>query len=944
MKPLAPNAYTDAPVQHRGIVLGSLHLLFWLFARPAAWRNHVARIDAALGPNFALIDLAVAPWRIPALVRTLIQLTVVLPVFCAALTALVLAWGGRPAAEVVFGVTFALTLGLVAGLPGSVMGGVAVGTTVAILAGLTFGIGLAFTGNLATAAAEGMARGLATGLSGSEPNAVACLGLIVSSVAFSMAANISATQASTRSRPYPAPVTRRLGGLVAGLLVGTLVVGITYVFAITLLRIVRSDSFNIVLVGTLIGIVGSVAGIATGLIRAGRWELVSRYATPGIMMFALFLGVIFLYPPSGRPTLLFAMSYGLAGSFGFSLVSAVVFGLPLVIAQRLAGLWAGAIAGALSMVGFWTLIALTTRIDPVVPILIGVGITCLGLTLHLWRPLLLFPFLVGYHLLLLRLDLNRSAECPALLRFHAAFWDEHQRLRWPALDEHVVLVARRNPAEGRQAIEYLANSRSQRWAAQAAQIELDARALEQCDGVHAIAAAHTTLAAGDLAGPASALLRSFSRISQDVAAACEQERAYARRLALNAVEERIDGLLRELTRSSEPYALRFQPIAARWREHVAAYAHDLAVEAEQRQEIDNPYVIGVPLTAEQEIFVGRTDISARIEQLLLDRRRPPLLLYGQRRMGKTSLLNNLGRLLPSTVVPLFVDLQGPASRASDEAGFLYYLAKSMSASVLRQRGLALPELTRETVERDPFIVFDEWLMALEQLVGGGTALLMLDEFEVLDRAFQRGRFDEERILGMLRHIIQHRPRLKVLLAGSHGLDEFRRWSSYLINAQVVQISYLGVEEARKLIEQPVKQFDLRYTPEAGARVFGLTRGHPFLVQLLCAEIVALKNAQAPERRRLAELADVEAAVEPALASGDMFFADILHNQLDPAGTALLRTIAAAGEGAAIAPAEPGGPAAELDAAFTQLLRRELIEPCPGGYRVQVELIRRWFTR
>jgi hypothetical protein len=940
MKTPAPNAYTDAPLQHRGLVLGSLHLLFWLFVRPAAWRNHVARIDPTLGPQFALIDLTAAPWRIPALARMLIQLTVVLPLLCAALTALTLSWSGRSPAEVLFGVTFALTLGVVAGLPGSVMGGVAVGTTVAILAGLTFGIGLTLTGNLATAAAEGMARGLATGLSGFEVNAVAYLGLIVSSIAFSAAANISATQASVRAGSYPARVSRRLGGLIAGLLVGILVVGMTYVFALVLLRIVRSASFNIVLVGTLIGILGSVAGIATGLIRTGRWRLVSRYAAPGVLMFALFLGVIFLYPPSGRPTLLFAMSYGLAGSFGFSLVSAVVFGLPLVIAQRIAGSWAGAIAGALSMVGFWTLIALTTRLPPAVPILLGVGITCLGLTLHLWRPLLLFPCFVGYHLILLRLDLNRAPERPAWLRYHAAFWDEHQRLRWPGLDEHVVLVARRNPAEGRRAIEYLANSRSQRWAAQAAQIELDARALEHCADIQAIATAHTNLAAGDLQGPASALLRSFSRISQDVAAACGQERAYAQRLALNAVEERIDGLLRELTRSSEPYALRFQPIAARWREHVAVHVHALAAEAEQRQEIDNPYVIGVPLTAEQEIFVGRTDISARIEQLLLDRRRPPLLLYGQRRMGKTSLLNNLGRLLPSTVVPLFVDLQGPASRANDEAGFLYYLAKSMGASARRQRGLALPELDRATVERDPFIVFDEWLVALEQLVGGGTALLMLDEFEVLDRAFQRGRFDEERILGMLRHIIQHRPRLKVLLAGSHGLDEFRRWSSYLINTQVVQISYLGVEEARKLIEQPIRQFDLRYTPEAGARVFALTRGHPFLVQLLCAEIVALKNAQPPERRRLAELADVEEAVAPALASGDMFFADILHNQLDPAGAALLRRIAAAGEGAAVAPEA----VAESDAALAQLVRRELIEACPGGYRVQVELIRRWFTR
>jgi len=84
--------------------------------------------------------------------------------------------------------------------------------------------------------------------------------------------------------------------------------------------------------------------------------------------------------------------------------------------------------------------------------------------------------------------------------------------------------------------------------------------------------------------------------------------------------------------------------------------------------------------------MGRTDISAQIEQLLRDQRRPPLLLYGQRRMGKTSLLNNLGRLLPNTIVPLFVDLQGPATRATDHAGFLYNIARKMVDSAEKQRG------------------------------------------------------------------------------------------------------------------------------------------------------------------------------------------------------------------------------------------------------------------
>ena len=52
-------------------------------------------------------------------------------------------------------------------------------------------------------------------------------------------------------------------------------------------------------------------------------------------------------------------------------------------------------------------------------------------------------------------------------------------------------------------------------------------------------------------GPGQRLLRSFGRISQDVEAALRQESSYNQRLALRAVEDDLDGLLRELTRSSD---------------------------------------------------------------------------------------------------------------------------------------------------------------------------------------------------------------------------------------------------------------------------------------------------------------------------------------------------------------------------------------------------------
>jgi hypothetical protein len=333
--------------------------------------------------------------------------------------------------------------------------------------------------------------------------------------------------------------------------------------------------------------------------------------------------------------------------------------------------------------------------------------------------------------------------------------------------------------------------------------------------------------------------------------------------------------------------------------------------------------------------------------LLLDRRRPPLLLYGQRRMGKTSLLNNLGRLLPTTVVPLFVDLQG-ASRARNHAGLLYNITRQMVKSASQRRNLALPQLSREALENDPFTYFYEWLDEVEGILdaqGQSTALLALDEFETLDSTIAQGRFDEEDVLGMLRYLIQHYPRFKVMLAGSHTLGEFQRWASYLINAQVVHISYLNGNEARQLIERPVEGFALRYEPEASQRALDLSRGHPALVQLLCAEIVTLKNEQAPALRRLARLVDVEEAAWRALKGGSLFFADIQCNQVDATGLALLRFLAGQGEGVvvgreALAHQFPH----QLDRTLDRLIRRELIEGVDTGYRFQVELTRRWFAQ
>ncbi|MEZ4644981.1 MAG: ATP-binding protein [Chloroflexota bacterium] len=903
--------FTDAPALRRNVFVGSFQLLFWLFFHPSAWRNHLAEISPDLRPNFCLSDLRWHHWRSLQVWRLLAMTYLAWPLVAGGIIACGLWFFQLPGERVVLGVILGLAVGVMssfaAGFAGSFVVGTAVGMAISIVIGLAgilvFGSSdslifqsprLSF--DLVASTVIGLAGGLAGGLS------------------FGVAAGVGIRE---RDQGMGYSLPRLAGGVIVGIVIGavggrltnltsgsvTLGMVIGLPFGVAVLWRTRSWGRSLI-AGWLVGVAGSLINLTNISLTASLVEMLALTA----------------------------------------LLSSL-FTVPYILAESIAGPWAGAMAGALGSGGGFFLYVFPNQ--PFGPILLfSLGGVLLGLTLAWWRPVVMYPLVVGWNYVLYRLDQARLPNGrTSLLRWHSAFWDEFQRLPLLGLNNHLSLVLAYQVELGTAALEQLSSGR-QRWAAQEAQIELDAQQLALCDTVAAIAGANQEVAAGELTGPASALLRSFSRISQDVDAALRQESLYNRRLTLSTVEDRLNGLLRELTRSNEPYADRFRPIAADWRLVLADAVQQLADEAELRQEIDSPYVIGVPLTEQQEIFIGRVDISARIEQLLLDRRQPPLLLYGQRRVGKTSLLNNLGRLLPSTTVPLFVDLQGPASQARDDAGFLYNVARGMIRSALRQRDITLPPIDRERLQDDPYTQFDEWLDEIETALGGQRALLMLDEFEVLAGALLKKRFDTDAVLGMLRHIIQHRTRFKVLLSGSHTLDEFQQWAGYLINVQVIHIGYLQADEARQLIAHPVRDFALRYEPEAVERVLALTRGHPFLVQLLCAEVVALKNEQPPAQRRLATVLDVETAVSAALAHGSFFFADIEQNQVDAVGLEVLRLLARHGEGIGAERQElvnfvPSLMA--LEQALLKLQQRELIEPINEGYRFQVELVRCWFA-
>lgn len=910
------NRYTDTPKLRPGWLIGSLQLVFWLALNPSAWAGHLRSMDAGLLPGFCLLDLNREQWKIPALRRLIAQICLVLPLLTLMLVMpayyLLYNSGGVIPDEVwiIAGYVLASSLVLSAGI--------------SLPAGLVFssvlGLGFLFISPL-------------------EHNITGVLAVA--------AALTGRTQIMLAPRAGPGLTPRRIGGVLVSALgpIAILVVGAYFI-----IRGVQpaQDTASI---GTDLPEyfalwVGLGISLLVGVFGAVAFYQRSRAWTRGLIFFSLALGLtaglslsVGLITSAGQFGLYFAAGIGGGVLFPF------IFALGYYTAYRFGGAVAGGIVGAFSGGLGWVPLAsiiFTPPIDVRSSFILGLILVLAGLSFHLIRQLLEYPLLLLWTNALYYFDHERPNGRMSL-RLHPAFWNEYQHLPLAGLDSHLVMLAERDPQQAERAFRQLAAGR-QAWAVRSAQIELAARQIGQCRDLQGIAGVHQSLALGLLPGPASPIIQQFSEISQDVKAALLQTSELHSRTLLGETRNRLHRLNNDLMISSLRYAQRFVPITDHWLRILTHHLDQAAFAVQSSESLPNPYIYNTPLVANQAVFVGRADILTRIEQSMLEPSYAPLMIYGQRRMGKTSLLLNLGRILPSGIIPAYVDFQASVS-AKDYADLYYNLIQQIQRSTARQRGVELPAVDLGMMIERPFLCFNDWLNAVETYLEKNDKILLvkMDEIETLNQVFARPQLPPEVFFNSLRNTIQHRPRFRFVLAGSHTLAELQHWSNYLINSQLIKIGYLETAEARQLIERPAADFQLRYQPQAVQLILDLTRAHPYLVQMICHELVMLKNAQPVGSRYLAAPEDVEEAAARALETGGFFFADLLSRVPEPA-VAMLRHLAGLGQGASLA--APEWRAAfpdDFDAQVGMLLQRDIVETTSLGYRFQVELIRRFMA-
>ena len=366
--------------------------------------------------------------------------------------------------------------------------------------------------------------------------------------------------------------------------------------------------------------------------------------------------------------------------------------------------------------------------------------------------------------------------------------------------------------------------------------------------------------------------------------------------------------------------------------------------------IVNPYIAGSPVK-DSAMFFGREDVYAWLRQHLRGAYQDNIIvLYGERRSGKTSILYQMRTGLGDDhYIPVLLDLQGMGLEGVD--GFLWEVARKI---VLALRGDEdIPKLERpkrQDFEASPRHQFEDiFLPPVIDALGQHRLLLMFDETDRLNEKVRDGQLPHE-IFDYLRSFVQQIDQINFIFSLGSRIEATERGSSQLFNLAVYRkISFLDQDYAEDLITRPVANY-FSYTRPAIDRIWALTHGQAYYTQLLCHNLFTRWTQEKPDQL---EVADVEAVLPDVMEQGTPNFQFVWEDST-PAEQAVL---AAMGDAApryragvmrrnldrTLQRAELYPPAGDVTNGLKHLFERDVLND-KEPYEFRIELVELWLRK
>ncbi|MDY7012766.1 MAG: AAA family ATPase [Cyanobacteriota bacterium] len=439
-------------------------------------------------------------------------------------------------------------------------------------------------------------------------------------------------------------------------------------------------------------------------------------------------------------------------------------------------------------------------------------------------------------------------------------------------------------------------------------------------------------------------IESLRRAIEDIRAVVRSVSLATRSLALNRAQGKLVKVL-DIKALPEVERELILEIVQSWLNLLVNLAGSVGA-VETTQPVRNPYVIGDPV--EGRLFVGREDILRELEELWIHNQHlQSVVLYGHRRMGKTSILRNIATHSGSEVRVIYVNLQGLSSIARGVGEVFLAICDEIADA------LNLPRPDDAELLELPQRTFERYLKQVLKQIDKKGLIIALDEFETLEALIEAGQIPAD-FMGFLRSLVQMSPQLAFAFAGLHTLEEMTAdyFQPFFASVIPIRVGFLKPAATRQLLVNPSEDFPLDYTPEARDRVQSLTAGQPFLVQLVGFQLVRRYNDRVFEEGRKQnpcfEVEDVDAAINPEFFQrGRYYFEGVWKAAQDAAGQqAILQVLAPHPEGLREEDLRSalGVEVEDWERTLQDLQRHDVIEKRGGRWRIAIELFRRWVRR
>jgi hypothetical protein len=365
--------------------------------------------------------------------------------------------------------------------------------------------------------------------------------------------------------------------------------------------------------------------------------------------------------------------------------------------------------------------------------------------------------------------------------------------------------------------------------------------------------------------------------------------------------------------------------------------------------VNNPYVIGDPVMG--NLFVGREDIIRRLEEIWLrSLQLQSVVIYGHRRMGKTSILRNAANSLDNQVKVAYVNLLKLGDVTQGVGEVLMAISDEISQVV------NIPTPNDDDLLKLPVPTFNRYFKEVIKNLSGGL-IIALDEFEKIENLIKDKKIPAN-FMDLLRGLLQESPQVAFAFAGLHTLDEmtadyFHPFFGSVIN---IRVGFLSRGATGQILANPaIEDFLLDYTPEALDNIYDLTYGQPYLVKLIGFHLVRLYNdfvfEQGRNRDPFFTVEDVETVVnKPEFFTGGRNYFNGVWGQAgennDHTQQVILIHLAKYPQGLSLNDLVELTRIDEsnLQTALDTLTRHDVIAENQGRWRIIVELFRRWVEK